>query len=166
MANEHIQRFRPHGYATPAFSLDGRESYARVVSVYDGDTMTCVLPLHDTFYKFNIRMYGIDTSEMKSKLGDNKERALAAKRRVLTLLGYPAAKGLTKKEVQAFFEDNVVLVHLRCHEFDKYGRLLARVFLSPEATVTFSDILIQEGLAYAYFGDTKRTEDEQNATLA
>ena len=46
---------------TKTFSLKNTECYARVVQIYDGDTITAVIPLFDNFYKFSIRLNGIDT---------------------------------------------------------------------------------------------------------
>ena len=37
----------------PKFSLEGQKVKAKIVSVYDGDTVKCVFPLHDKLYKWN-----------------------------------------------------------------------------------------------------------------
>jgi endonuclease YncB( thermonuclease family) len=154
------ERFRQYGGATPSFSLNGVQTAARVVDVYDGDTMTCVLPMHDQYYKFTVRLAGIDTCEVKGK---NREHALRARNRVLELVtGTPVVADTvtTRKKVKALLERDVHLVWLHCQEFDKYGRLLAEARERPDAK-TFSQILIDEKLAYAYQGDTKLTEEEQ-----
>lgn len=154
------ERFRQYGGATPPFSLAGMQTAARVVDVYDGDTMTCVVPLHDQYYKFTVRLAGIDTCEVKGK---NKEHALRARSRVLELVTGAAVTAdavSTRKKVQALLDRDVHLVWLHCQEFDKYGRLLAEVREGPDQK-TFSQILIEEKLAYAYQGDTKLTEEEQ-----
>jgi endonuclease YncB( thermonuclease family) len=44
---------------------------------------------------------------------------------------------------------------------DKYGRVLAKVYTSPNDTDSFSDVLVKESLAYAYYGETKLSEKEQ-----
>ena len=51
----------------------------RVVKVYDGDTITIVakLPYKDSeYYRFSVRLLGIDTAEMK---GPKKDRATKAR---------------------------------------------------------------------------------------
>ena len=52
---------------TPHFSLNGQKLWGRVVSLYDGDTLTIALNVFDAIYKFSVRMNGIDTCEIKSK---------------------------------------------------------------------------------------------------
>jgi endonuclease YncB( thermonuclease family) len=51
--------------------------------------------------------------------------------------------------------NNVYLVWLKCHKFDKYGRVLADIYRSSEHGVSFSQILLAEGLAKEYHGGKK-----------
>ena len=166
--NKDPELFRAHGGATPLFSLNGVKTWARVVDVYDGDTLTCVLPVFDRMYRFQVRMMGIDTCEIRSKNPANKERAIRARDRLIQLVTGGAAnqRGMSKKEIDALFEREVHLVWLHCLEFDKYGRLLGAVYASDHAGAEpFSDVLVRERLAYSYTGDTKLTEEQQLAIL-
>lgn len=165
------QKFASFGMNTPEFSFMGRKLWARVVSVYDGDTMTLVFPVSDCMYKFNARMFGIDTCEMKSKEAANKDLALKARNRVIELVTkkpFALQVNAGRKEILRYLEEDVYLVWIECLEFDKYGRVLVKVFpdsnLGPDAR-TFSDVLIEEKLAYPYFGDTKLSEGGQTMTL-
>lgn len=168
--------FRQHGGATPEFSLNNMKTTARVVSVYDGDTLTVVLPVFSTFFKFNVRMSGIDTCEIKSKSPKNKELAYRARNRLFQLITGKAidANGIDswkRKQVDEFLEADVYLVNIHCLEFDKYGRLLATVYpVTPTDPsiphISFSDTLLKDRLAYAYQGDTKLTEEDQVRLLA
>lgn len=158
--------FRQHGGSTPEFSLNNTKTLARVVSIYDGDTMTVVLPLQATYYKFSVRLAGIDTCEMKSKNTKNKELAYRARNRLFHLvtgrtIDAPAPDSWKRKQVDEALEAEVYLVWLHCLEFDKYGRLLANAYQSAEAPLSFSDTLVAERLAYTYQGDTKLTEEDQ-----
>ena len=159
--------FANASYDTPAFTLKGLRTWGRLVDCYDGDTMQVVLPFLGSQFKFTIRMYGIDTSEMKSKDAANKERAVKARTRVLEvatkLCPFPPLK--TRKEIQKHLAANQTLVYVECLEMDKYGRVLAKVYTSPEDTECLSDMLVKEGLAYAYYGETKLTEKEQLEAL-
>lgn len=159
--------FSGASYDTPAFTLKGHKTWGRLVDCYDGDTMQVVLPFLGSFFKFTIRMYGIDTSEMKSKDSANKERAVKARDRVLEVATkqcpLPAMK--TRKEIQKYLAANMTLVYVECLEMDKYGRVLAKVYTCPEDSECFSDVLVKENLAYAYYGETKLTEKEQMETL-
>lgn len=159
--------FAGYGIDTPLFSLCGLKCWARVVGVYDGDSPTLVVPFggDGKYYRFASRMYGIDTSEMKSKDEQNKERALRARGRLIELVTCgQVSLPLTakKKDVVDALSRDVYLVWIECMEMDKYGRVLHNMYRSPEAgEKSFADILIEEGLAYAYFGGTKMTESEQ-----
>lgn len=157
--------WKQHGGDTPFFSLSGKECWGRVVQIYDGDTLKVVIRLFDGYYKFNCRLNGIDTCEIKSKEPENKLKAIRARNRVLHLVTNNETiqldKAYTKKEIDAMLENKVCLMWMKCGEFDKYGRLLCRIFETTDADKSIGDILIEEKLAYAYEGGTKFTEAEQ-----
>lgn len=158
--------FANASYDTPVFTLKGHNTWGRLVDCYDGDTMQVVLPFLGSQFKFTIRMYGIDTSEMKSKDTANKERAVKARTRVLEAATKqcPFPSNLkTRKDIQKYLAANMTLVYVECLEMDKYGRVLAKVYTCPEDTECFSDVLVRENLAYEYYGETKMTEKEQAA---
>jgi len=160
--------FRPYGYDTPEFGLTGKKCWARVVSIYDGDTCTLIIPFQGKMYKFAARMYGIDTSEMKSKDAQNKERALKARNRLIELVTRSPLPNpiISKKDVINMLAADIHLVWIECLELDKYGRVLVNLHDSEEAGVqgrpSFAEVLIAENLAYPYFGQTKLTEKEQS----
>lgn len=158
--------FERYGFAnTPALTLDGMFTPARIVDCYDGDTATVVIPFKGDYYKFTCRMMGIDTCEMKSKLKENKENAIRARNRLLQLVGLPItdlSAPLKRLGVRKMLDEKVVIVWLKCYDFDKYGRLLADFYTcSDMSTKTIAKTLIEEKLAYEYFGDTKLTEEQQ-----
>lgn len=163
------RKFASFGTNTPEFSFMGRKLWARVVSIYDGDTLTLVFPVSDCMYKFNARMFGIDTCEMKSKEAANKTLAIRARNRVIELVTkkpLAIAANSARKDIVRYLEEDVYLVWIECLEFDKYGRVLVKVFPDSESEAkTFSDVLIEEKLAYPYFGDTKLSENGQTTTL-
>jgi endonuclease YncB( thermonuclease family) len=166
-----IDSFKFHGGATPVFSLNNLRTYARVVDVYDGDTLHAVIPTFGSFFKFSIRLYGIDACEMKSHNAANKELAIRARNRVIELITNKDFSMLkNKKEVDMIFEKDVYLVWLHCLEMDKYGRVLAKIYASEQAEresgLSFSEILLAEKLAYPYFGETKKSEVEQLGSLS
>jgi len=53
---------------TPEFTLNGLNTKGRLVNIIDGDSVSIVLPVFNNFYKYNIRLSGIDTCEMRSKM--------------------------------------------------------------------------------------------------
>lgn len=164
-----IQTFQRAGTSVPEFSLKGQEMWARVVSVYDGDTMTVILPMAGSVYKYSLRMNGIDTCEIKSKLEENKRKAIQARNTVLSWVmptaSIQATEAYAKKDIEEMLLKDIHLVYIRCDSFDKYGRLLADVYASPSDTTSFSDKLVELKLAYRYYGETKLTEQEQLSAL-
>ena len=161
-----ISLFCNSGNETPQFTFAGLESWGRVVDVYDGDTLKIVMPYNQTMWKFNIRLYGIDTSEMTSKIQENKERAIRSRNRVIQLVSkmpaqLPSSITENKKSIQTYLQQNVFLVYVICKDMDKYGRILADVYSN---NVSLSHTLLQEKLAYSYYGDTKQTEIQQAIT--
>jgi len=146
----------------PMFTLAGQTFVARVISVYDGDTMTCVLMFHGIPQRFKVRVVGIDCPEMKPPLAqknreDEKEAAKRARARVVALvLGYSVTVDCNDVEL---LKANKKLVTLVCGNFDKYGRLLADVF--PEQSLTpISQTLLSEGHA-VLVGEAPRLHGEE-----
>ena len=117
------------------FSLKDLKTQAKVVSVYDGDTITLVFEFANQYYKWNCRLDGIDTPEMKSK--NNEEKALAIKAR-----DYLREQILGK------------IVDIECGDFDKYGRLLIKLIYENQC---MNELMISQGHAKAYFGGTKES---------
>jgi len=148
------------------FSLKNQYIPARVVDIYDGDTITCVLNIFNQYFRFHIRLSEIDTCEMKSKEVTNKKLAYEARNRLFNLI---TSKYITenekRKEVRKILNESVYMIHLLCDDFDKYGRLLGWVFpyktFQYDTKKSFNHQLINENLAYFYKGDTKLTEEEQ-----
>lgn len=111
--------------AVPWFSLDGTQSWAKVLRVIDGDTVVCALPLFDSgkVYKFRIRLCRINAAEKNTG-----SEARLAMERLIALCG-----------------DG--LIYVRCKKHDKYGRILADLYASDASDEpSFSDILLKEHL--------------------
>ena len=146
-------------FSAPTFALRGVYT-ARVVSLHDGDTFSCVIPFVDSFYKFSIRLNGIDTAEMTSKDLILKSKALLARNRLFGLLTGEHLDTLDwrKSDFDKYFESHYTTVLMNCKDTDKYGRILADVS-------NYSDLLVSEKLAYRYDGGTKLNDDEIKRAL-
>ena len=106
----------------------------RVVKVYDGDTITIVakLPYKDSeYYRFSVRLLGIDTAEIK---GPEKDRATKARDAL--------SSRILNHSVQ-----------LRDVATEKYGRLLANVYLGDEC---MNKWMLEQGHAIPYDGGNKQ----------
>lgn len=127
------------------FSLKGQRYLAKVVDVYDGDTITVLLRYRLKTLKFKVRMYGYDSPEMKPRLDipnriQIKESAIKAKKKLSEMI-------------------NQRIVELDCGGFDKYGRLLATVHLRENCCKTSIDVnqwMVVNGYGYRYNGGRKR----------
>lgn len=96
------------------FSFAGHRCLAKVVDVYDGDTIRVVFEYRGELIQYAVRMLGYDSPEMRPpKASPTRDAEKAAAR--------ASAAALTEKIGDA-------IVHLECGAFDKYGRLLATVF--------------------------------------
>ena len=117
-----------------------------VVKVYDADTITIAskLPYNNSpLYRWSVRINGIDAPELKSKNSDLADLALHGKDEL-------SEKILGKK------------VHLKNVSTEKYGRILADVFLND---INIGDWLIDQKFAYEYRGQKKLNEREQSELL-
>lgn len=156
--------FKPYTIdTTPAFTLPVTDTLARVVNIYDGDTITVVFPVFEKYYKFSVRLAGIDTCEIKSKDPANKKLALKARDRLFSL-STRHDECTDTDGIKRYLNDNVVVVRLFIQGYDKYGRLLCKV-TSPDGHMDFADILLNESLAYKYTGETKLCEVDQKRLL-
>ncbi len=105
------------------------EYTAKIVDVYDGDTFTFYVDLgFDIWVKSKLRLYGIDTPEVR---GSERVEGLKARDYVRNLI-------LDK------------LVTIRVHKKGKYGRYIANVFFQQKPKkdwINLSDHLVEHGFA-------------------
>jgi micrococcal nuclease len=120
----------------PFFTLNGHSTPAKVVKVYDGDTIHVVFKYFGSYLKWKCRISHIDTPELRTKNEAEKERGYMVRDKVSELL-------LNK------------IVQIDCFEFDKYGRLLIEVTI-PGTTKKLHEWLIENNYAHVYEGGTKQ----------
>lgn len=158
-----------HGYETPLFSLAGRSLWARVVHVYDGDTLTLVAVMGGgEVCRFRCRVYGIDASELTGVDRDSAAHGRRARDRLVQLVtgsDEPYAF-TTRKALRTYLCEGVYLVWIECFQLDRYGRTVASVRSDPTADVTFGDILLSEKLARPYDGSRRRCLREERSDAA
>ena len=107
-----------------------------VVKVYDGDTITIIskLPYKDSaFYKFSVRLNGIDCPEIKGETLKEKQCAQLAKDELSKLI----------------LNKHIILKDLKT---EKYGRILAEVYLDD---LHLNQYMLDKKLAVKYDGGTK-----------
>lgn len=118
-----------------AFSLKGLVVDGFVLDVYDGDSVTVVFAFKGEYYKWKCRLYGIDTPEIRTKDVNEKKKGFEAKE-------YLQQKILNK---------NVIV---KCHDFDKYGRVLTDLYCAGDEhtdCVHINKDLLDNGYAQPYY---------------
>jgi micrococcal nuclease len=117
------------------------EYYVRKVEgVVDGDTIDVTIDLgFDILFASRVRLAGIDTPESRTK-------DLAEK-----VLGLEAKEYLKKALKDA---KSVVIKTEKMDSSEKYGRILGWVYINGD-TVSLNDMMINDGYAWGYLGDTK-----------
>lgn len=112
----------------------------KVLKNYDGDTLTVNIPDVPPLLgkKISVRVFGIDTPEVKTKNRCEKEAGRIARNLVAATL------------------KNAKNVELHNVQRDKYFRILADVIVDGRS---LKDILLKNNLAYAYDGGTKQHPD-------
>ena len=116
---------------TPRFYFSGVVE-AKCVSVYDGDTAQfCFKPFEGCpISRFTCRMYGYNSAEIKSKDEEEKAKAVESRDALSRLI-------LDK------------IVDLEVGRFDKYGRVLVKVFIEKQ---NVNEWMIEQGYGKEYFG--------------
>ena len=112
---------------------------AKVVKVYDGDTITIAAWFNGGFKKFNVRLYGVDCAELR---GPDKERALDTREFVSDMV--------LNKIIRIEVLNNKKFNGKKMTE--KYGRLLANVWIDGQ---NLSELLYDNGHAVRYYGGKK-----------
>ncbi len=111
------------------------ELTAFVSRVIDGDTVEATVDcLFDIRIDQTLRLFGIDTLELTSKVPEERANAKLAKIRLIGLVEGKVIKIISYKEKE------------------KYGRYLAELIVDG---VNVNELLVKEGLAKSYFGGTK-----------
>jgi len=130
---------------TPLWSLKNQIHYVKVLKVYDGDTIWIAIRINFIIYKLKVRLFGIDTPEMKPPKNQiNRDEEITA-----------------AKQAKKFLTDLVdqKVIKMKCGEWDKYGRLLGTLLINGNwicsSKINVNELMIKEGHAKAYFGGTK-----------
>ena len=137
----------------PRFTFKGITTLAKVVSVYDGDTVTVGFKWCGTYIKKSFRLYGIDTPELRPAKTDPQYQL--HRQAGLMVAGWVGEQLLNQ------------IVWIQFTKEDKYGRLMGCIYptdqldynpppLSEIMSRSFNQLLINKGFALEYGGGTKQ----------
>jgi len=153
------------------FDFDKMEGNFYVESVYDGDTITLLIPTKLSIYnmsssnmidlntntnpleqivlnKIRVRLYGIDTPELKPKKNlSNRDEHITKAKKARDFL----SELILNKIVRVSFLLN-----------DKYGRPLVKLYIKEITSneICLNDLMIKKGFAKKYDGGTKDSNFE------
>jgi endonuclease YncB( thermonuclease family) len=128
-----LQSLETTSSSVPFFTLKGHKCKAKVVHVYDGDTVHLVFEFLGQLFKWHARIAHVDTPELKTKNVEEKKKGYEVRDKLRELI------------------DNKV-VDIVCLDFDKYGRVLAEITYNGERV---DEWLIKNDYAKSYEGKTK-----------
>ena len=136
-------KYRNYNQKTKFYTLKECSTWAKIVHVYDGDTVHAVFvqPNSTIIYKYKLRLAHIDTPELKSNNIEEIKKA---------------------KEAKKIVEDMILnkIVYLELEGEDKYGRLLANIYIN---NLNLNEYLIEKKYAYRYEGGKKKNFEEINS---
>ena len=121
-----------------SFSFKGDIKEAKVVDVYDGDTVKVVFAVQGKLFKFSCRIQHVDTPEIRTRNKKEKEYGLKVRDKL-------------KEKIEG------KVVEIICDDFDKYGRLLIDIKIED---ILISEWLISNKYAFAYDGGKKKEWNE------
>lgn len=144
------------------FTLNGVETFGKIVELYDGDTCKIIMVVNNTIQKFSCRLIGLDTPEMKPSLSKpNRDQEIInahkCRNKLLQLstdCNCNIDTIMKKQDYQNLLNTNKKIIGVKCHEFDKYGRLLVTLKVDT-LDKSINQLLIDESFAKAYDGGTK-----------
>lgn len=115
------------GFDPPYFQLENFKTEAKVLSVYDGDTIKVAFPYFGKMYKWKCRILRINAPEVR---GDGKEDGIKVRDQLREMI-------LGK------------IVNVNCEKFDSFGRVLSEIEYNG---VNISDYLLNntDGLVTVY----------------
>lgn len=125
----------------PMFGFTGLNVKAKVIDIYDGDTITIVFIYKGILIKYRLRMEGYDSPELKPQLNcDNRD--------LIVKCG-----NLSKKKLEDLILNKIVYIKFSTKN-DKYGRLLGIVYFNG---ININQVMINEGYGKNYSGGKKET---------
>jgi len=131
---------------TELFSLNGKSFIAKVIDVYDGDTITVIFKLYGKYYSWKCRIMHVDTPEIKKRTKPTTEEEKIKneneKKRAIIIRDIMREKLLNK------------IIFIKCNKYDLYGRILVE-FNLPNTNIQIHNWLIENGYANLYEGKHK-----------
>jgi endonuclease YncB( thermonuclease family) len=135
----------------PSTPYKNKMIYAKVVDVYDGDTITIIIMYGDAPMKLKVRVQGVDAPELVVKR--EKGRVYSAQDEELIDLEQRAGAHVRDKVKRMIDGKEIIVKLLRC---DKYGgRQVGAVYLKPQTYETLTEYLLSKRYGKPYQAQKK-----------
>lgn len=146
------------------FSFNGIYTLCKVVDIYDADTFRVVFFRNENDkepLKVKVRAEGCNAAEMYplKTHPDRKEemrKARLARNRLVQLVTDVEIDieniNYKKEDIDEILSKNNKLVYIKFGNFDKYGRVLGKLYINEDDTISINRTLINEHHAVEYSG--------------
>lgn len=142
-------------YNTPKFSLKNKIYEAKILDIYDGDTITICINLEGFNYvKMNVRLDGINTPEL---CGNEKNIAISARNFLinkLTDIKFEDTVKYSRDNIRKLINNDTHIIKVIFGDFDKYGRPLCIIYKN---NININDLMIHNKYAKKYDGGKKES---------
>lgn len=143
---------------TRDFSMRGTRIQAKVLRVYDGDTLYLCAPQYGRLHKFNCRMLGYDSPELKQNQNHCFEARNALVLETANIKGVELDSTISNKELNIILDSNTKVIEAEFKGKDKYGRELVRLY--DESGCINERMIHKYGFNIPYDGKSKRPVHE------
>jgi hypothetical protein len=168
------------GENIPVFSLKKIYLQGKVIDVHDGNTISCIffIPLYNTVFNLTVRLYGVNTCDIKSKNSANRKKGLQAREYLLYLIlknnnrKVNFNSPISQKKIKNILSNNICLINVYFDGFDTHDRALGWLFSnkikkkSAKTHYSYNNLMIINKFAYKYDKNIKLTEEEQLKILS
>ena len=137
------------------FSLNGHETKAKVLKIFDGDTCDLAFYFEGKLMRYKCRLADIDATELDEEDDQGRDGEIARDFLAWLCVGndpedFPSDEEAdTVEELQGTLDNNRKLVYAVFGNFGKYGRALVTIKSSKGAGESFNDLLVAYGFADA-----------------
>ena len=142
-------------YNTPKFTLKNKIYEAKILDIYDGDTITICINLEGFNYvKMNVRLEGIDTPELH---GNEKELGISARNFLinkLTDITFEDTVKYSRDNIRKLINNNTHIIKVMFGDFDKYGSPLCIIYKN---NININDLMIHNKYGKKYDGGKKES---------
>lgn len=139
----------PDPETVPNCMFKGKRVTVKTIKVYDGDTITVLIPIGTgDFAKTKIRIMGVDSPELKVK----RTSGMTRDQLEMAVLEEQAGDVVREKVSKLLLNKEI---EIKVVGPDKYNRLVGAVYLKTQKYETLTEYLLANNLGKAYGGGFK-----------